>query len=352
MWLRYISYFIGLVALCGCSSESPRIHTLCERDGIGNYIIKWEAEFPLEGLVKIYVSNNPEKFTNTQPAITADIADGIATYITNDNVTRLYFRLVFNDKYQKVVGARVVSLEHVHNFRDLGGYASTQQKKTIRWGKVYRSGSLSDMTNKDSVTLVRLGIRTIIDLRGDEEIESNPIRFDNAHIVSIPIQIRELKSLHQRIMDGRMRKRDAIIYLQDQYLSFIDTYNEQFAEAIDLFTDPANYPIVFSCDLGKDRAGFLAALLLSVVDVSSETIIDDYTLSGDYINIGRLRDLVSNLDQQGQETVTALLSSRESLIAPTLKRINKEYGSLDEYITGALHLNANKQEKIKDILLY
>ena len=42
------------------------------------------------------------------------------------------------------------------------------------------------------------------------------------------------------------------------------------------FTDPANYPVMFGCVTGKDRTGFIAALVLGVLGASREEIIADY----------------------------------------------------------------------------
>ena len=90
----------------GCSSGSPDIRAICVRDNIGNYVIKWETNPLMEGSVKVEVSENANRFNGGAPVITANIRDGVATYITTDNLTPKYFRLTFNDRYARIIGAR------------------------------------------------------------------------------------------------------------------------------------------------------------------------------------------------------------------------------------------------------
>jgi len=155
---KILSLFASVILLVGCSSNAPDIRAICLRDDIGNYVIKWETDPVMEGIVKMTVSDNPDLFTNESPIIYANIKDGVATYITNDNISRKYFRLSFNDKYARIIGARSAVMDSVQNFRDLGGYTSTNGK-TVKWGKVFRSGELSSLSEWDSIRLDNLGTK-------------------------------------------------------------------------------------------------------------------------------------------------------------------------------------------------
>ena len=115
---KILSLFASVILLVGCSSNAPDIRAICLRDDIGNYVIKWETDPVMEGIVKMTVSDNPDLFTNESPIIYANIKDGVATYITNDNISRKYFRLSFNDKYPRIIGARSAVMDSVQNFRE------------------------------------------------------------------------------------------------------------------------------------------------------------------------------------------------------------------------------------------
>ena len=113
---RILFLFTSVALLAGCSSgRAPEIRAICLRDDIGNYIIKWETAPHTDGTMKLYVSDTPNSFDMSRPCSYADINDGRVTYITNDNITRKYFLLSFNDKYYRTVGARSVQMDSVQN---------------------------------------------------------------------------------------------------------------------------------------------------------------------------------------------------------------------------------------------
>ena len=65
---------------------------------------------------------------------------------------------------------RLIALDGVHNFRDLGGYP-TADGRTTRWGRLYRADGLFRLTTDDVEALRPLGLRTVVDLRTHEELE-------------------------------------------------------------------------------------------------------------------------------------------------------------------------------------
>lgn len=352
MFVKIFSLFACAALFNGCSSNTPEIQTVCLRDDIGNYIIKWETEPQIEGVLKMYVSDNPETFNKTLPAGYANIKDGVTKYITNDNMSRKYFLLSFNDKYFKTVGARTLGMDSIQNVRELGGYGTAHNHKTTRWGKIYRSGQLSALSEWDSLRLDNLHIKTIIDLRGNDEVAASPLRYTKAHIVRIPIPYKGLENVKSRIQEDRMRKGDGILFMQDSYLQFVTDYSEQFGKALEVFLNEDNYPILVNCSMGKDRTGYLTAMLLFALGIPEETVVRDYLASNENINIARLAYMARDLSTNAQETITALVTVNEGLIDLVLKRIKKDYGSVDKYLSKGLGLTEKKQNKLKDILLY
>ena len=60
---------------------------------------------------------------------------------------------------------RRIGLEHVHNFRDLGGYP-TDGGKATRWNTLFRSDGLYRLRSAEDVSRVQqLQLRSVIDLR-------------------------------------------------------------------------------------------------------------------------------------------------------------------------------------------
>ena len=67
---------------------------------------------------------------------------------------------------------RHVPLEGQSNFRDLGGY-STMDGRRVKWGQVYRSGELGQLTDGDVAALEALELRTVVNFLLPEEIDQH-----------------------------------------------------------------------------------------------------------------------------------------------------------------------------------
>ena len=71
---------------------------------------------------------------------------------------------------RSMVPERLIALDNVHNFRDLGGY-STTDGRTIRWRMLFRADGLHGMSPADLEIVRELGLRTVIDLRSNKELD-------------------------------------------------------------------------------------------------------------------------------------------------------------------------------------
>src|SRR5207249_7773871 len=76
------------------------------------------------------------------------------------------------------------------NFRDLGGYPTANGRRT-RWGRLFRSDTLQELTEADLEVLRDIGLATVIDLRTPSEAEregrgllaTEPVRYINLPVV-------------------------------------------------------------------------------------------------------------------------------------------------------------------------
>ena len=67
----------------------------------------------------------------------------------------------------------------IQNFRDLGGYESANTGKSLRWGMIYRSAQIDSIPPCSRRELKNMGVRTIIDLRSENERHNYPQLHDN-----------------------------------------------------------------------------------------------------------------------------------------------------------------------------
>ena len=353
MVVKQILFFFCCVMLfmrCD-SNQTPTIRAICVRDNIGNYIIKWETDPQMEGKMKLYVSDTPDAFNLSAPCAYADIQEGIVTYITDDNISRKYFLLSFNDNYFRTIGARFVQMDGIQNLRDIGGYFDRKRQHMTQWGKVYRSGVIRALSSNDKIRMKNLNIKTIIDLRGDDERKRMPEQPTDANVISIPIPIKEKDLISRRLKEGQIRKGDGFVYMQDTYLRYVTEDSAQFSKALKVFLDRDNYPILNNCSLGKDRVGFLTAMLLAALDVPEETIINDYMASNDYINLEHFAYMGRELNTDAQETITVMLHANERWMELVFRKIKKEYGSINNYLSKGLHISDKDRETLKEIML-
>jgi protein-tyrosine phosphatase len=170
---------------------------------------------------------------------------------------------------------RLVALEAVHNFRDLGGYATADGRST-RWRTLFRADGLHRLTPADVAALEPLGLRTVIDLRSAPELDERG-RF--------PVDLHPVAFHHLPIVDvtwanverpENERGEDFLIWAYQEMLAI---GAPRFADAFAALAEPGALPAVFHCAAGKDRTGVLAALLLGSLGVAHDDIVADYALT-------------------------------------------------------------------------
>lgn len=190
-------------------------------------------------------------------------------------------------------GARI-ELDGTLNLRDLGGW-TTADGKTVRHGSMFRSDRLSDLTASDHSVLDDLGIKTVIDLRYEREVEEHPSALWGAvtNHLEVPMgggQLADQKSFIERALDGEY---DGITDADvgESYLNLLSDHAADFARVVTATVNEG--PSLFHCTAGKDRTGLTAMLILSTLGVSDADVLTDFGLSNAYraeTRISQLRD--------------------------------------------------------------
>ena len=174
---------------------------------------------------------------------------------------------------------RLLPLQGGRNFRDLGGYRGAGGKQ-VRWGRIFRSGVMSGLTDADLAYLGKLGVNTVCDLRSAQERQADPSAFLRSPSAKVVAFDYELASSLDGLTRAKTRD-DAIDAFASAYVAFLDTLTPQYT---DMFTRLARgeAPLALNCSAGKDRTGVGSALILSVLGVSRETVVADYALTQVY----------------------------------------------------------------------
>jgi protein-tyrosine phosphatase len=240
-------------------------------------------------------------------------------------------------------------LASADNFRDVAGtgYATTDGGK-LRTGVFYRSNDLR-LTDVDLATLQRIGLTAIIDLRSPSEIALHPdpeipgvagLHFD---AIGIPIE---------RI--SRMTSADeARALMTEVYRSFVVEAHSREAFGGVLRQLATGGPQLFHCAQGKDRTGWVAALLLHVAGVDDPTIESDYLLTNAQTAASRAR-VEAEIERHAGAAAVAIYEP--TLIVDTAyldaawAAVEQQYGDRAAYLRDGLGLDDEVIARLRELL--
>ena len=338
--------------LPACSGTAPHISIVCEENNVGNSIVKWEIAPLIKGNVKVYASTDPNNIPEDSPVAIANISDQRMTIVTTDPTKRYYYTLVFNDKYRVKIATRNVNIPGIQNFRDMGGYPSYPTKKRVRWGMLYRSAQIDSISPGSRRELKNMGIRTIIDLRSEEELHNYPQLDDKEfRIVHIPIPTGNMESILQGIRKEKIKSDTIYRLVERMNRKLVANYQKEFREVFDILLNPDCYPAVIHCTSGKGRTGVVSALLLAALGVNEDVIMSDYRLSNDYFNIPKASKYAYELPANSQEAITTIYSAKEDFLNAAKDQIESEYGSIQSYLEKGIGLSTEEIRQLRSILL-
>jgi len=225
-------------------------------------------------------------------------------------------------------------VEGAINFRDLGGYPAGETH--VRRGLVYRSGMMHHLTDSGLRALAQShGLRTVIDLRSDEELSGDGISPFEAHAIAhhhapvmatIFVDDAERQSRTQAMRENRY----------DWVASYQKMLNEgapAFHRFFEILADPGALPAVFHCTGGRDRTGVSATLLLSTLGVDDTTVARDYALTGLHLrpHLDRFLPTAARMEMTRAQ-LADLLETTEEPVLMLLRAIATEYGSTEGYL--------------------
>jgi len=219
--------------------------------------------------------------------------------------------------------SRLVELEGCFNFRDLGGYSSSDGRR-LRWGRLFRSDALHHMTPSD-LRRVRegIGVRTVVDLRSSAERRQEP----RAELCAPPV-----REHHVPLFDRERSGPAPALPLDELYFAMLQVARAPIANVIRLLAR-GELPAVVHCAAGKDRTGLVSAVLLSALGVSDADVIEDYAATR--TGLGRIVDRVRGSSSYASvfvELPPETLTAEPETMARLLERVSREFGSMRGYL--------------------
>lgn len=323
-----------------------------ERIAAHGYRLRWQPQSS-QFIAAIAAGSAPDALT-AQAII--DNVRGSAEFSDLEPAARHFFRVQFFDGSELLLAERRLALHGTPNFRDFGGYTADDGRR-VRWGQLYRSGHLSQLSDNDLQVIAALDIGLVCDFRHASERERAPNRYALEHcprIEHLPIIPGSAADVFSQLstMENSVRA-EAMAQLmidinRDLALHQQEAYKKLFRLLVE--NDSA---ILIHCAAGKDRTGFGAALILAALGVPEATLLRDYLLTDKYLPIERELHNVRKkyrLDLP-DDVLRPMLEVRHEYLRGALDAIHQEFGSLENYLRDALAVDAAMQRELRAKLL-
>ena len=162
--------------------------------------------------------------------------------------------------------SRHLDLEGAYNIRDIGGYETIDGRRT-RPRTLFRSDSLHNLTPDSQSALVSEGLRTVVDLRVTKSVAEHP----NVFAQSSEVDYRWVNVMGDEPLVEVSDIRVSALGPDrppDIYAAILDRRREWMGKVVKLLAAPGALPALYHCNSGRDRAGLVTMLLLSIANVS------------------------------------------------------------------------------------
>ncbi|MEP6910345.1 MAG: tyrosine-protein phosphatase [Actinomycetota bacterium] len=219
------------------------------------------------------------------------------------------------------------------NVRDLGGHATEDGSET-RYGAIVRADSLHQLTEDGWQSVVDYGIRTVVDLRMDEEREGELP--PGAHVDLLHISLfNDDKAVFEEIDAAADAAPDAASATKEVYLLFLEHFKTNVATAIRAIAQAPEGGVVVHCMGGKDRTGLITAILLELAGVDDDQIAADYALSEERLKPRHELWFAEAETEAERERLRRIAQTPAASIAGVLAELQGRYGGVEGYLKAA-----------------
>jgi len=260
----------------------------------------------------------------------------------------------------KTLGENLVQFNGLYNFRDIGGY-KTNNGGIMKKGVLFRSDELSRLSEKDIELFKRLEIKLICDLRTDQERKSKPSKIKSEQgieIVNISIQDKSQEFTRFEFFKFLVSKSNSIDFksiMNDMYHNMAFINCNKLNEVITLLSIQNNLPALIHCTGGKDRTGFISALIQLLVGVPYHVVMEEYLYSNYLIEpkMKKVEKMIKwmSLFQVSSERIKPMLEVRREYLDDVYNIIIKEYGDIETYLCEACDIKLKSLMDLKNLLL-
>lgn len=256
-----------------------------------------------------------------------------------------------------------LDIASVPNLRDIGGYRTGNGSAVVR-GLVYRSDTLNPIDASELGRLARLKLANDFDLRTTAEATARPdmlppgVDYVLLNVLadarsSAPAELEELlrdpREANRLLGDGKIE--EMFIQAYREFVS-LPSARESYRTLFEALADRRKLPAVFHCTTGKDRTGWAAAALLTLLGVPMEAVIADFMRSNDYV-LPRYQSLIDRFAAAGgdRSIPLAVFGVKLDYLQASFDEMRKQYGTIEKYFSEGLGIDAAGQQALRDVYL-
>lgn len=259
-----------------------------------------------------------------------------------------------------------LGLEGVPNARELGGYV-LPDGGVIRHGLLLRGGTLGTATPADKQRMcVEYKVSHVFDFRTDMELKFMPDpEIAGAKYTWLPTIDPEMEKLGTATLPGEAY-RNLPVYLSEHASSpqvqeiarhiytdmVVNEYTQlQYAAFLQSIINTPEGAVYWHCSQGKDRTGLGAAFLLAALGADRELIVSDFDLSNVFYQneikalIDRIHSLGGGVEEE--KVIQTFIGVNTDYFIDALDLIDKNFGSLDDYLSEQLCLTDDDRKILK-----
>jgi protein-tyrosine phosphatase len=251
----------------------------------------------------------------------------------------------------------------VPNLRDVGGYTTADGATVVR-GLAYRSDTFSPMTSVDDKKLAVLQLKNDYDLRTTAEAKSKPDKMPAGvkyHLLNVLADAKSAAPAELEKLMHEPKKANAALghgkieaLFMKGYREFISlpSARQAYRTLFLSLADQKKLPAVFHCTTGKDRTGWAAAALLTLLGVPKETVMADYMRTNDY-TLPQFKKMIDEFAAAGgdRDIAIAIFGVKPEYLEASFDEMHKRYGTIENYFSKGLGIDAAGQKALRDMFL-
>lgn len=256
-----------------------------------------------------------------------------------------------------------IGLSSVANARELGGYV-LPDGRTIKRGLLLRGATLNRLSDIDYRKLVdEYKVSMVFDFRTKLETDKAPdMEIEGVTRMWLPAFNEDTMKLDLPSLPKEAFKDMGKFLIQnasnpgiqaaarDIYAGMVlnEFTQVQYAGFLQNIVSNQEGAIYWHCSQGKDRTGLGAAVLLTALGADRKLIMEDFSISNEFYAF-MLDPLICQVHTPEEKAVLqTFIGVNCDYFSEALDMIEKEYGSLMDYVKGPLCMSDNDIETLRE----